>query len=89
MKDQHIFNTLKLRGSYGAVGNAAVTREISVLTVTNDPTQYTAIFGNPFYTVNGESINTVVPPSTTWEKAISTDFGIEGSILNDHLSFRG
>jgi TonB-linked SusC/RagA family outer membrane protein len=86
MKGQHIFNSLKLRGSIGSVGNAAVTRSINVLTVTNDPTQYTAIFGNPQYTVNGESVNTVVPPNTKWEQAVSTDFGIEGSILNDHLS---
>jgi TonB-linked SusC/RagA family outer membrane protein len=87
MKDQQFFNVLKLRGSFGSVGNAAVPREVSVLTVTNDPTQYSAIFGNPFYVVNGESINTVVPPTTKWEQAISTDFGIEGTILNNHLSF--
>jgi TonB-linked SusC/RagA family outer membrane protein len=87
MKDQHVFDLLKLRASVGSVGNAAVTRSISVLTVTNDPTQYTAIFGNPQYTVNGESINTVVPPTTKWEQAVSSDFGIEGTILNNHLSF--
>ena len=87
MKDQQVFNVLKLRGSFGSVGNASVPHEVSVLTVTNDPTQYTAIFGNPQYTVNGESINTVVPPTTKWEQAISTDFGIEGTLLNNHLSF--
>jgi TonB-linked SusC/RagA family outer membrane protein len=87
MKDQHVFNLLKLRGSFGSVGNAAVTHEVSVQTVTNDPSNYTAIFGNPQYTINGESINMVVPPSTKWEQAISTDFGIEGALLNNHLSF--
>ena len=87
MKDQQVFNNLKLRASFGSVGNAAVPHELSVLTVTNDPTQYTAIFGSPQYTVNGESINQVVPPTTKWEQAISTDFGIEGTILNNHLSF--
>jgi len=87
MKDQHVFNALKLRGSFGTVGNATVPRSISVLTITNDPTNYTAIFGNPPYTINGESINTVVPVSSTWEEAQSTDFGIEGTLLNNHLSF--
>ena len=87
MKDQHIFNELKLRGSFGAVGNASVNRQVNTLVVTNDPNNYTAVFGNPFNTINGESINTVVPENTTWEKAVSTDFAIEGSILNDHLSF--
>jgi TonB-linked SusC/RagA family outer membrane protein len=87
MKDQHVFNALKLRASIGSVGNATVPRSVNILTVTNDPTQYTGIFGNPPYTVNGESINTVVPPNTRWEQAVSTDFGIEGTILNNHLSF--
>jgi TonB-linked SusC/RagA family outer membrane protein len=87
MKDQHVFNLLKLRGSYGTVGNAGVPHEVSVQTITNDPTNYTAIFGNPQYTINGESVNTVVPPTTKWEQAKSTDFGIEGSLLNNHLSF--
>ena len=89
MKDQQVFNILKLRGSFGAIGNAAVPHEVNTLTVTNDPTQYTAIFGNPYTTINGESINTVVPTSTKWEQAISTDFGIEGTLLNNHLSFEG
>jgi TonB-linked SusC/RagA family outer membrane protein len=87
MKNQHVFNLLKLRASYGAVGNAQVPQILSVQTVTTDPTQYTAVFGNPQYTVAGASINTVVPPTSTWEKAQSTDFGIEGTILNNHLSF--
>jgi TonB-linked SusC/RagA family outer membrane protein len=87
MKNQHFFSNLKLRASYGEVGNAVVPINPSKLTVTNDPTQYTAIFGNPPTTVTGENINTVVPPSITWEKAQATDFGIEGSILNDKLSF--
>jgi len=87
MKDQHVFSNLKLRASYGVVGNAVVPINPSTLTVTNDPTQYTAIFGNPATTTNGQSINTVVPPTITWEKAQATDLGIEGSILNDHLAF--
>jgi TonB-linked SusC/RagA family outer membrane protein len=87
MKGQHVFNLLKLRASFGTVGNAQVPQILSVQTVTNDPTQYTAVFDNPQYTVAGASINTVVPKSTTWEQAQSTDFGIEGTILNNHLSF--
>ena len=87
MKDQHVFNTLKLRASYGRVGNAGLTVSPSVLVLTTDPNQYTAVFGNPQTIAAGASINTVVPPRTLWENAQSTDFGIEGSLLNDHLSF--
>ncbi|HVW15482.1 MAG TPA: TonB-dependent receptor [Mucilaginibacter sp.] len=86
MKDQHVFSTLKLRGSYGRVGNANVTQVPAVQLVTTDPGQYTAVFGNPQAPAPGASINTIAV-ATTWEQAQSTDFGIEGSILNDHLSF--
>jgi len=87
MKDQHVFNNLKVRASYGIVGNAVVPLSPTTLVVTNDPSSYTAIFGNPQTTNAGASINTVVPPTIHWEKSIGTDFGIEGSILNDKLSF--
>jgi TonB-linked SusC/RagA family outer membrane protein len=87
MKNQHFFTNLKLRASYGVVGNAVVPINPSTLTVTNDPTQYTAVFGNPQTTTTGISVNTVVPPKTTWEKAEATDIGIEGTIINDHLAF--
>ncbi|HEX3385298.1 MAG TPA: SusC/RagA family TonB-linked outer membrane protein, partial [Mucilaginibacter sp.] len=86
MKNQHFFNTLKLRASYGRVGNANVTQVPAVQLVTTDPGQYTAVFGSPQTPAPGASINTVVA-GTGWEEAQSTDFGIEGSILNDHLSF--
>jgi len=87
MKDQHFFDNLKVRGSYGIIGNAVVPINPTTLTVTNDPTQYTAVFGNPQATAAGASINTVVPPTITWEKSIGTDFGIEGSVLHDKLAF--
>jgi TonB-linked SusC/RagA family outer membrane protein len=87
MKDQHVFNLLKLRASYGRVGNAGLTVTPSVQLVTTDPNQYTAVFGNPQTTAAGASINTLINPVTHWENAQSTDFGIEGSVLDDHLSF--
>jgi TonB-linked SusC/RagA family outer membrane protein len=87
MKDQTFFSNLKLRGSFGIVGNSNVPRQVSLQTVTYDNTQYTAIFGNPQTPYIGGGINTLVPGSTTWEKGQSSDFGIEGSILKDHLSF--
>ncbi|HWD90402.1 MAG TPA: TonB-dependent receptor [Mucilaginibacter sp.] len=86
MKNQHFFNTLKLRASFGRVGNANVTQVPGVQLVTTDPGQYTAVFGNPPTTAAGASINTISRP-TGWEIAQSSDFGIEGSILDDHLSF--
>lgn len=86
MKDQKVFNTLKLRASWGKVGNSGVPINPSILTVSADP-YLTAIFGTPQTTFPGASVNTVVPPTIFWEKTQSTDFGIEGAILNSKLSF--
>lgn len=84
MKDQHIFDVLKLRGSFGKVGNSVVPINPSVQTVAADP-YLTAIFGGN--AVQGASINSIVPPVTVWEKAQGTDAGIEAGFLNNKLTF--
>jgi TonB-linked SusC/RagA family outer membrane protein len=86
MKDQHVFDNLKLRASWGRNGNSSVPINPSVQTVAADP-YLTAIFGNPQVAYQGASINTIVPPTTGWEISNSTDFGIEGAILHNKLSF--
>ena len=87
MKDQHLFDELKLRGSWGKVGNRNVPINLSNLVVTSDPGYLTAVFGNPQVPYLGASINTVVPPLTVWENAASVDAGLEGAFLNNRLSF--
>ncbi|MEI3798771.1 MULTISPECIES: TonB-dependent receptor [unclassified Chitinophaga] len=82
MKQQHFFDNLKLRGSWGQIGNASVTSNISILRVAQDP-YLTAVFGGNVYT--GASINSVVPPTTYWEKGVGTDVGLEASMLNNRL----
>ncbi|HAL83614.1 MAG TPA: SusC/RagA family TonB-linked outer membrane protein [Mucilaginibacter sp.] len=86
MKDQHIFDNLKLRGSWGKVGNSVVPINPSVQTVSADP-YLTAIFGNPQVAYQGAGINTVVPPFIVWEKGVAYDFGVEGGLLHNKLSF--
>lgn len=83
MKNQKIFDNLKLRGSWGKIGNASVPSNISVLTVTQAP-YLTAIYGNQPYT--GASINSVVPPTTYWERGVGTDIGLEASLLRSRLT---
>ncbi|WP_183567124.1 SusC/RagA family TonB-linked outer membrane protein [Mucilaginibacter sp. SP1R1] len=86
MKDQKVFSNLKLRGSFGAVGNSVVPINPSVQTIATDP-YLTAIFGNPQVAYQGASINSVVPPSILWERTVSTDFGLEGGLLDNKLTF--
>jgi TonB-linked SusC/RagA family outer membrane protein len=84
MKNQDIFSTVKLRGSWGKIGNASVPSGLSVLRVTQDP-YLTAFFGGQPNT--GGSITTVVPPTTFWERGVGTDIGLEVSVLRNKLYF--
>jgi len=82
MENQKLFNNLKFRGSWGRIGNASVPSNISVLRVAQDP-YLTAVFGGNLAT--GASINSVVPPTTFWEKGEGTDIGLEATILGNKM----
>lgn len=82
MRQQHFFDNLKLRGSWGQVGNVSVPSDISVLRVAQDP-YLTAIFGGNVNT--GASINSVVPRTTYWERGEGVDVGLEASMLEHRL----
>jgi len=84
MKGQHVFDNLKLRASYGVIGNAGVPYNPTVLQV-SQPGQFTAIYGNPQAPYTGASIVTIVPPSIKLERAEGTDVGLEANTLNNHL----
>jgi TonB-linked SusC/RagA family outer membrane protein len=85
MKDQTVFNTLKLRGSWGKVGNAGVPINPTILTVTQIPA-YTAIFGPDQMPYTGRSIASIVPPAILVERGVGTDIGIEAGLLNNKLT---
>lgn len=83
MQNQKIFDNLKLRGSWGKIGNMSVPANLSVLKVTQSP-QFIYVGGNGT-TAPGANINTIVPPVTTWEKGVGTDIGLEASLLKNRL----
>jgi len=83
MKDQKIFSNLKLRGSWGKVGNAGVPFNPSTQTV-DQSAALIAIFGGIPYT--GASIRSLVPPTLFWERSAGTDLGLEMGFLNNKLT---
>ncbi|SEJ64658.1 TonB-linked outer membrane protein, SusC/RagA family [Dyadobacter koreensis] len=84
MGDQKVFDNLKLRASWGKIGNASVPSNLSTLTVATGGT-LAAIYGG---TVNtGASINSIIPPVTVWERGVGTDIGLEASLMKNRLSF--
>ncbi|WP_080904455.1 TonB-dependent receptor [Parabacteroides sp. Marseille-P3160] len=79
-----IISFLKIRGSYGSVGNDRITSSrFPYLTMVN---RYNS---SPWGSTPVESISesTVGADNLEWEKAIKADLGIEGRLLNDKISF--
>jgi TonB-linked SusC/RagA family outer membrane protein len=83
MQDQNVFDNLKLRASWGKIGNASVPSNLSTLTVATGG-NLAAIFGGQVNT--GASINSIIPPTTYWERGVGTDVGLEFAMLKNRLS---
>ncbi|GAB3639267.1 TonB-dependent receptor [Hymenobacter arcticus] len=85
MKDQTTFSLLKLRGSYGLVGNQNAAPNYGYAS--------TAV-NNQLYVFNktvapGLAVAQLNNPDLKWETAITTDFGIDASFLDSKLTFTG
>jgi TonB-linked SusC/RagA family outer membrane protein len=83
MKNQKIFSNLKLRGSWGKVGNAGVPINPTTLTVNQSAALIAFYNGIPN---TGASVTTIVPPALFWERSAGTDIGLEMGFLNNKLS---
>jgi TonB-linked SusC/RagA family outer membrane protein len=83
-ENQHLFNNLKLRGSWGRVGNLSVPANLSILTATQTPAL--VYMGGDGSSAPGASINTVVPPATTWEVGEGTDVGLDAALVKNKLN---
>jgi TonB-linked SusC/RagA family outer membrane protein len=86
MKDQQVFNTLKLRGSWGRVANAGVPYNLTIQPTATTP-GYIAVFGRDQLPYTGTSINSVPTPFLISELSESVDLGLEGSMFDNRLSF--
>jgi len=86
-RNVNVINSLKLRGSWGQLGNDKLT----YLNV-DHPYDYVAQYAYGSYVAGGQVQSTlyepVVPnPNVTWEIANNYDFGLEATALNNKLSF--
>jgi TonB-linked SusC/RagA family outer membrane protein len=83
MQSQSVVSNLKLRASWGKIGNVSVPANLSVLTV-SQPANFVYIGGNGGISP-GASINTLVPPATYWEQGVGTDIGLEANFIKNKL----
>ena len=82
MQSQSIFETLKLRASWGRVGNDRIPSDAYTVTVTpNLAYPYSGGTATP-----GSAITEIKDPNLKWETTTETDFGIEFSALKGKLT---
>ncbi|HQN98349.1 MAG TPA: TonB-dependent receptor [Bacteroidales bacterium] len=90
MKQQRVFDYLKLRASWGVIGNNKIPANVYTLTVEEGGILNTAFGsgqnGNTVI-VEGANITSAVPPQLKWEKMNEIDIALEGKSLNSRLSY--
>jgi iron complex outermembrane receptor protein len=82
MRSQHIFNDLKLRGSYGVTGNASGFNAYTAQFISGS-------LGSYYY--NGETVGAYGPtqaanPALKWEKTATTNIGLDYSLFKGRVS---
>lgn len=76
MKNVDFFNDLKVRGSWGIVGNSNV-----------GPYAYRTTYGGGLYSdINGLSMNTIGKEDLKWERVEKIDLGVDASFLNGKVN---
>ncbi|HTR28324.1 MAG TPA: TonB-dependent receptor [Puia sp.] len=86
MNRQNIFQYLKLRASWGELGNSAITPDAPVETTIGS----IPYFFNSGTSASGATVGAITPQikdaGIKWEITKEADFGFEYSVLKDHLS---
>ena len=84
IKDLNIFSNLKLRGSWGQLGNQNIDAYWPYLTVINQNNGLSNNFGGAF--APGAAVTSLVDETISWETAVTTDVGIEFGLLNNQIA---
>lgn len=80
MSEQNVFNLLKLRASYGELGNPNVGRGYTANTTIIGGGAY---FGNSGYPA--QTIDKFIDPNIGWETTTGKDVGLEMALFNNKL----
>ena len=78
-----LISNLKLRGSWGIIGNDKVAAGERFTLIQNE---LGAVFGANETLYPGASYGNAGNPNIRWEEAVQTDIGVELGLLNDRLS---
>jgi TonB-dependent starch-binding outer membrane protein SusC len=84
MQNQNLFDLLKLRASYGRVGNDQIPTDAYTRTVALNKAY--AFNGSSSAATNGAQINTIIDPNITWELTEEFDVALEFGVLESRLT---
>lgn len=82
MENFDLVSKLKLRASWGMIGNEKIPYDRRFSVVTN----YLAVFGDPSAAYPASSFGRLGNPDLKWETTTQTDIGLEVGILDDRLT---
>ncbi len=84
LQSQELFDLLKIRASYGKVGNDQIGAGVFTTAVTqNKPYSFN---GSVSSAINGVQINQILDPDITWETTQEYDVAVEFSAFNAQLT---
>lgn len=84
MQDQNLFDLLKLRASYGKVGNDQIpTNAFSVVVAGNLPYPFSGMDNS---STVGSQINQIIDPNINWETTEEVDVAVEFEMFDSKLS---
>jgi TonB-linked SusC/RagA family outer membrane protein len=84
MQNQNVFDLLKLRASYGKVGNDQIPTDAYTKTITLNKGY--SFNGSASVATNGSQINQLIDPNINWEITEEYDLAIEFAILQSKLT---
>lgn len=84
MQGQNLFKILRLRTSWGVVGNDQISTDAFTTTVI--PNLAYPFSGSVSGATNGSQINQIKDPNIKWESTSEYDFGLEFGVLENQLS---
>lgn len=87
LKSVPLIDELKLRASYGIVGNQNIGNFLYLNTYSADGGQYQYTIGSGATPVPALYANNIGDPNIRWEKSIQTNFGVDASLLRGKWTF--
>ncbi|MBT3382457.1 MAG: TonB-dependent receptor [Prolixibacteraceae bacterium] len=84
MEDQDIFSNLKLRASWGQLGNQNIAGYWPYLTIINQDNNLSYSYADGF--APGAAVTSLIDENITWETTSTLDIGVDAGFMNNKIT---